>query len=159
MRRMADHGKGTALIFARTETQTFFETVWRRAHGLLFLEGRLNFHLPNGQRAQANAGAPSVLCAYGADDMDVLAVTKLRGQFVPLKLPRSVVIAALEPTWREVVATWLKDKRGPVKLDELYRHLAAHPKSARNPNYRAKIRQVLQQGPFTRVDRGMWEAA
>src|SRR5690606_21410194 len=31
MRRMARHNLGTALIFARTETSVFFETVWRAA--------------------------------------------------------------------------------------------------------------------------------
>jgi len=31
MRRMAEHGHGTALTFARTETDLFFETVWKRA--------------------------------------------------------------------------------------------------------------------------------
>lgn len=29
--RMAEHGRGTALVFARTETEMFFRDVWRRA--------------------------------------------------------------------------------------------------------------------------------
>ena len=44
MRRIAQHNHGTALIFARTETELFFETVWRRATALLFIEGRLYFY-------------------------------------------------------------------------------------------------------------------
>lgn len=65
--RLADHGNGIALIFARTETKDFHKHVWRRAAALLFLAGRLHFHHPNGTRAPCNAGAPSVLIAYGQE--------------------------------------------------------------------------------------------
>lgn len=145
MMKLARHGRGTALIFARTETRAFFETVWREASGLLFLEGRLHFLTQDGVRLSANAGAPSVLVAYGADDMDILAAARLDGQFVPLRLPRSVVMAALEPSWRQAVASWMGQQRGPVKLDELYRAFASHPKAARNQNWRPKLRQIVQQ--------------
>ncbi len=159
MERMADHNHGTALLFARTETQMFFDTIWRRASGLLFLEGRLHFHYPDGRRAKANAGAPSVLCAYGADDCDILAAAKLDGQFVPLRLPRSVVMAGLESSWREAVGGWLRKQRGPVKLDDLYRAMADHPKAAKNPNWRAKVRQTLARGAGVRVGEAQWAAA
>lgn len=43
MQRMVDHGRGTALLFARTETRAFFETIWDNATALLFLRGRLRF--------------------------------------------------------------------------------------------------------------------
>lgn len=65
LRRLADHGRGTALTFARTETEWFVETIWKRASAILFIYGRLHFHFPDGRRAPANAGAPSVLAAYG----------------------------------------------------------------------------------------------
>lgn len=52
----------------------------------------------------------------------------------------------------------VKAQRGPVRLDELYRAFAQHPKTRRNRNYQAKIRQVLQRGPFERVERGTWRA-
>jgi hypothetical protein len=158
MAKMADHNNGLALIFARTETQTFFETVWRRATGLLFLEGRLHFHKLDGSRAKENAGAPSVLVAYGTYDTDVLATTKLAGQFVPLRLPRSIVVAALQPTWREAVDNCLRSQPGPVRLDELYRALADHPKAQTNPHWREKVRQTLQRGAGVQVERGKWEA-
>lgn len=158
MARMADHNHGIALIFARTDTQTFFDSVWRRASGLLFLEGRLNFHLVNGRRAKANCGAPCVLCAYGADDRDVLATCRLDGQFVPLRLPKILFVAAIEPSWRHAIGQWLKSQTGPVRLDELYREFARHPKSARNPNWRAKVRQIVQQ-VGVRVGPAEWKAA
>lgn len=82
--RLADHGNGVALIFARTETAMFFEHVWEKADALLFLKGRLHFHHVDGTRAAANAGGPSVLIAYGRDNADSLRDSVIAGQFVPV---------------------------------------------------------------------------
>lgn len=158
MARMADHGRGIALIFARTETATFFRYVWERATAVLFPRGRIDFHTPDGQPA-GDSGAPSALCAYGWNAADVLAECGVDGQFVPLRLPRSVVALALEPTWREAIAAWMRQQRGPVALADIYRAFASHRKAAGNPNYQAKIRQVLQMGAGVRVGRGQWSAA
>lgn len=73
---------GVALIFARTETAGFFRSVWAKAQWLLFLEGRLHFHYVNGERAAANAGAPSVLIAYGSVATDRVRSCKLAGAHV-----------------------------------------------------------------------------
>lgn len=70
--KLAEHGDGIALIFARTETAGFVEQVWNKADAVLFLHGRLHFHLPDGTRAAANAGGPSCLVAYGAGNVAVL---------------------------------------------------------------------------------------
>jgi phage N-6-adenine-methyltransferase len=83
--RLAEHGTGTALIFARTETRTFFEQVWERADAVLFLRGRLSFCHVDGRRAKANAGAPSVLVAYGQTDAQTLQTCDLAGHFVTLR--------------------------------------------------------------------------
>jgi hypothetical protein len=160
MRRLADHGRGTALIFARTETEIFHRHVWERAFGMLFLEGRLHFHYPDGRRAKANAGAPSVLCAYGQDDLDRLAASELEGALIPLRFARFVVVQAFSTqpdTWREVLAAHMG--HGPVSVSDLYRALAHHPKAADNRHVRAKIRQMLQRGEYRRVRRGVWERA
>lgn len=82
LEHLADHGDGMALIFARTETAGFFRTVWDRADALLFLEGRLHFHRPDGTRAPANAGAPSVLVAYGKNNVADLMTSGIPGAFV-----------------------------------------------------------------------------
>lgn len=158
MARLADHGRGTALIFARTETDNFFRWVWERATALLFLRGRLHFHLPDGRRARRNAGAPSVLCAYGQRDADILAFAPLEGRFQPLRLPRSALVLAITGTWRELLADWFRAHRGPASVDEIYRHFARHPKATANNNLRAKVRQQLQRGPYRRTGRGQWEA-
>lgn len=80
--RLASHGRGTALVFARTETR-WFSQAWRQASGLLFLEGRLCFHRLNGRQQNGhNAGAPSVLIAYGTDDAERLRASGVAGAFV-----------------------------------------------------------------------------
>lgn len=85
LRRLADHGNGIALIFARTETRHFHEQVWPRASALLFLRGRLRFHRADGTVGRSNAGAPSVLIAYGAECTDRLRLCGLPGALVELK--------------------------------------------------------------------------
>lgn len=84
LRRMAAHGDGIALVFARTETEWFFETVWDAATAVLFLKGRIHFHYENGDRAEANAGAPSVLAAYGARNAKALRVSGIAGRYLGL---------------------------------------------------------------------------
>lgn len=85
LNKLAAHGNGVALIFARTETEMFFEHVWEKADALLFLRGRLYFHHVNGERADANSGAPSVLIAYGQNNVTVLESVCHLGQFIKLK--------------------------------------------------------------------------
>ena len=82
MNRLAEHGRGTALLFARTETEVFFDTVWSRATALLFLKGRPHFHHQDGRRAKANSGAPVVLIAYGSADAEYLKGSGLLGQYI-----------------------------------------------------------------------------
>jgi len=159
MGKLADHGRGTALIFARTETDAFHRQIWERATGLLFLRGRLHFHRPDGTRAKANAGAPSVLCAYGRDDLDRLAASGLEGALVPLQFARFFMVEAAPSTWREAVLAYVRTVRGPVSVSDLYKALAKHPKAKVNPNWRAKIRQTLQRAGASRVGPGQWSFA
>ena len=81
--RLAAHGQGTALIFARTETALFARYVWEEATAVLFLTGRITFHRPDGRPGVGNAGAPSVLVAYGQADADALRNSGIPGAFVP----------------------------------------------------------------------------
>lgn len=82
--RLADHGNGIALIFARTETACWVEEVWAKADAVLFIAGRLHFHHVDGTRAAANSGAPSALVAYGIKNAEILRACDIAGQFVPL---------------------------------------------------------------------------
>lgn len=83
LKRCAEHGNAIALIFARTETRAFQDYCWRRAHGMLFMAGRVRFRLPGGSVA-GPAGAPSVLIAYGTANAEVLRGSGIPGYFVPL---------------------------------------------------------------------------
>lgn len=85
MKRLADHGDGVALIFARTETEMFFREVWKRADAILFIEGRLHFHYPDGKRAAFNSGAPSVLVAYGGRNVESLKRSGIGGHLVEIR--------------------------------------------------------------------------
>lgn len=80
LRKMGEHGNGTALIFARTETDGF-QHVWDHATAILFLKGRVTFCRPDGSSAGANGGAPSVLIAYGDADAYMLLNSGIEGQF------------------------------------------------------------------------------
>lgn len=83
LERCAAHGNAIALVFARTETAVFQDHAFERADAMLFLRGRLSFRLPGGGRA-GNAGAPSVLIAFGKANADILAACGLAGAFVRL---------------------------------------------------------------------------
>lgn len=85
LRKLAAHGNGMALIFARTETADFHEHVWRKANALLFLSGRLHFHRADGTRASASAGGPSVVVAYGMDMALRLRLADLTGHYIGLR--------------------------------------------------------------------------
>lgn len=72
LRRMAAHDNGIALIPARTETAMFYDAVWGKAAGVLFIKGRPHFHYVDGRRAAFNSGAPICLVAYGSANLDSL---------------------------------------------------------------------------------------
>ena len=80
--RLAAHGDGIALVFARTETQMFFAEVWTKATAILFLQGRLFFAYPDGTMAAHNSGGPSVLIAYGKSNEEVLRRCGIPGALV-----------------------------------------------------------------------------
>jgi hypothetical protein len=165
--RIRRHNTGVALVHARTETE-WFRLIWNGASALLFLFGCVIFHQPDGSLAcvtnpkpkhfgkPANSGAPVVLCAYGADDRDILASCGLSGKFVPLILPRSI-LATFVGTWREAIAAVFP--QGDFALDDLYRAFASHPKSATNDNVKEKLRQTLARGGFEKVGRGRYRVA
>lgn len=172
--RLAEHGRGMALIFARTDTAAFNRHVRERATAVLFMEGRMTFRVGEpftdprtgkryelGDEAPGNAGAPTVLCAYGMPAADVLAAAPIPGLFAPLNIPRSVIASFLagDQTWAEVVAEFARDRDGPFPLADLYRFVRAHPKASGNRNPDAKARQILQREGYRRVDRGLWEGA
>lgn len=82
LKRCSEHRNAIALIFARTETDMFFRYVWEKADALFFFRGRLFFHHVDGSRANANSGAPSVLIAYGQNNVQSLKRCNMEGKFM-----------------------------------------------------------------------------
>lgn len=82
LRKLREHGDGIALIFARTETGTWFDEIWGKAAALLFMRGRIRFHHVSGAVAANSAGAPSVLVAYGVQNALALKQSGLEGAFL-----------------------------------------------------------------------------
>jgi hypothetical protein len=85
LEKLANHpGGGIALTFARTETKAFHEFVWDKADALLFLRGRLKFHRSDGIVSKKDPGSPSVLIAYGKENVKALENCELDGKIVYL---------------------------------------------------------------------------
>lgn len=82
LRRMAQHGNGIALAFARTETRMFQDWVWPHASAVLFVAKRPHFHLPDGTRAKGNSGGPICLIAYGQKNAVALRESGIKGAIV-----------------------------------------------------------------------------
>ena len=82
--KLADHGNGIALIFARTETKGFFDSVWNKADAVFFFQGRLFFHHVDGSRAKNNGGAPSCLVIFGSENIKTVQESELNGKLIIL---------------------------------------------------------------------------
>ena len=89
LNKLCLHGNGIALIFGRTETDMFFRYVWSEADAILFIKGRLHFYNEQGERAKSNSGAPSVLIAYGENNVHSLKESGIKGKFIELEKERN----------------------------------------------------------------------
>ena len=82
--KLAAHGNGIALIFARTETIGFHGEIWDKADAVFFFKGRLKFWSVTGEE-HGPANAPSCLVAYGKNNVEALRNSGLHGKLVVLK--------------------------------------------------------------------------
>lgn len=80
--RLASHGNGTALVFARLET-VWFQSAVKKASAVFFPKGRISFLRATGEKA-ASASAPSAYLAFGEYDAFALSLFKLPGWFIRL---------------------------------------------------------------------------
>jgi hypothetical protein len=79
---MAAHGNGIMLLFARTETDTWQKDIFPYADATLFLAGRVRFYRPTGERGKSGT-APSVLLAYGRENVEALRNAGIAGALYP----------------------------------------------------------------------------
>ena len=88
LEKLASHGQGIALIFARTETVGFHEQVWNKADSVFFFKGRLKFCKVTGEEGGA-ANAPSCLVSYSPEDTEAIETSSkegaIKGVLVKLK--------------------------------------------------------------------------
>jgi len=88
MKKLQEHENGVALIFVRTETKLFFESVWGKASAIVFLKGRIPFCYVDGTQAKP-AGAPSCLISYGELGKERLKLAfesgKIKGHLILFK--------------------------------------------------------------------------
>mgnify|MGYP000330210482 CR=1 FL=1 len=84
LNKLANHGRGIALIFARTETLGFHSEVWEKAHSVFFFKGRLKFCKVTGVEG-GTANAPSCLISYSAEDTSSILESGLKGKLVVLR--------------------------------------------------------------------------
>lgn len=67
VQKLAEHGNGIALVFARTDVAWWHRAV-PTADAVCFIDGRLTFRRPQGEPpAPGNSGGPSALIAWGDD--------------------------------------------------------------------------------------------
>lgn len=170
MRRLAEHGQGTGLIFARTDTAAFRSAVWDKATAALFLHGRLTFLRADGTPALNDGGAPSVLVAYGPEDTERLHDSGIEGQFVAIAPTAYLFVTqrliedernvlSAERSWRQVIEEIMRREGRPMSLTELTNMVRNHPKAARNRHLGAKVRQTMQDARFRRTAPSQYELA
>jgi len=82
--KLEKHGNGIALVFARTETRLFFEHIWDKADGILFVKGRIRFYHVSGEQG-GTPGAPSVFVAYGKENAKILKNCNIPGRYLDLR--------------------------------------------------------------------------
>lgn len=93
LERLAEHGNGIALVFARVETAMFFKSIWPAADAVLFPNKRISFLGPDGKRKDGpahNASAPSCLIAYGQENVEALRRSGIEGVLLDLSTAHMV---------------------------------------------------------------------
>lgn len=156
LERMADHANGISLIFARTDTQAFHRSVFNKADSLLFIENRLTFYSSCGIKAPHNGGAPSVLIAYGEENVDVLEHCGIKGKHVFLRsVP--VIVVGINETWKTIISVAFARIDSEATIQQVYQMVErlAPGKISANIHYKEKIRQILQLH-FKRVGKGIY---
>lgn len=75
LKKLANHGNGIALVFARTDTRWFHEYA-TKASLICFMAGRISFIKSDGTKG-ATPGCGSMLLAYGNECAEILTKSQL----------------------------------------------------------------------------------
>jgi len=82
MRKFAEHKRGVAQIFARTDTKGFHEHVFAQAKAIYFLRGRVKFHREDGSCPKNGPAAPSCLVMHTEEDIEAVLASRLTGSLM-----------------------------------------------------------------------------
>lgn len=150
LKKCVYHADSMVLIFARTETEWFFKQVWDKADSILFLRKRIAFRTITGDK-KGNAGAPSVLVAYGKNNVDALEESKIPGKLVHLNYT-PIIVVGVSPTWFSIVSIAAR-QFGDQELKPVYDmvEMMAPDKIVNNQHWKAKVRQQIQLFRKTKV--------
>lgn len=92
----------------------------------------------------------------------IMVLKKLMPYIINFQLPQKHEIDIRDSesaTWADVVYAVIKDKGG-ISLSEIYTSIEGHKKCQKNPHWKEKIRQTLQQyAIFVSTERGIWQVA
>lgn len=149
-RKLSDHGNGTALLLARTETADWFETIWPKADSILFLKGRIYFHDASGKRLPANCGAAPALIAYGEENTTKLIESRIPGKFLPLN-HTPIIVVGVSPSWFSVISMAIRHTGKDDELKPIYEVVErmAPDKVSGNRHWKEKVRQQVQRYRMT----------
>lgn len=159
MEKMALHGNGIGLTFARTETKAFQNYVFPFADSIMFIDKRINFYDINGIRSKSDGGAPSVLISYGENNCDAIEDSGIKGHHIYLKNKVFIIGVIKEPkTWRLIVETALIELDSECNLSVIYKKVVevAPKRVSKSKFYKEKIRQTLGLY-FNRVGNGTYK--
>jgi hypothetical protein len=107
MDKLAKHGNGIALIFARTDTKGFHESIFLKADAIFFLKGRIKFWERKEDNVFAEGGTAngaSCLIVYGVRNMLSIYKSKLNGAMCPLSKQARALIKLIEIKKGDIVS-------------------------------------------------------
>lgn len=104
---------------------------------------------------------------YALTGHEMIAVIKKpSGYELSIVIPRRYTMDIRDSkmaTWKDVVMATVRNLGGTQKNSDIYLEIENHEKAARNPNWKAKVRQTLQvlsqAGLIVHVAEGQWRAA
>lgn len=92
----------------------------------------------------------------------IMILKKIAPYIIDFQLPQRYkmdIRDSKSATWRDVVLAVMESLQ-TASLEQIYAEIEGHKKCKTNPNWKAKVRQVLQQSNmFTSACRGVWAMA
>lgn len=77
MDKFVQHKNGIVLMAFTGETKRFKDYVWGKATGILIMDHRPYFRLPNGEKGKSNSGQTMCLISYDQENLEALFESKL----------------------------------------------------------------------------------